>query len=127
MLKLKGRVMSMMYRFRAKNRDWVWLRTSAFAFLNPFNDDVEYIVCTNTHAKYESLCPMLNSLFHLFRIMQMYSEILTHSQHLCYVSKIDKYRIVNDLISSSSILHFQLFIIIIFKRNLIYFNLCCMS
>ncbi|XP_076681492.1 aryl hydrocarbon receptor nuclear translocator homolog tgo isoform X2 [Andrena cerasifolii] len=50
-LKLKGQVVSVMYRFRAKNRDWVWLRTSAFAFLNPFNDDVEYIVCTNTHAK----------------------------------------------------------------------------
>lgn len=40
-----------MYRFRAKNRDWVWLRTSAFAFLNPYTDDVEYIVCTNTTAK----------------------------------------------------------------------------
>ncbi|CAL7939026.1 unnamed protein product [Xylocopa violacea] len=50
-LKLKGQVVSMMYRFRAKNRDWVWLRTSAFAFLNPYNDEVEYIVCTNTHAK----------------------------------------------------------------------------
>ncbi|CAL7939030.1 unnamed protein product [Xylocopa violacea] len=49
-LKLKGQVVSMMYRFRAKNRDWVWLRTSAFAFLNPYNDEVEYIVCTNTHA-----------------------------------------------------------------------------
>ncbi|XP_053984485.1 aryl hydrocarbon receptor nuclear translocator homolog isoform X3 [Hylaeus anthracinus] len=50
-LTLKGQVVSVMYRFRAKNRDWVWLRTSAFAFLNPFTDDVEYIVCTNTHAK----------------------------------------------------------------------------
>ncbi|XP_014613538.1 aryl hydrocarbon receptor nuclear translocator homolog isoform X2 [Polistes fuscatus] len=49
-LKLKGQVVSVMYRFRAKNRDWVWLRTSAFAFLNPFSDDVEYIVCTNSHA-----------------------------------------------------------------------------
>nr|CAD7196544.1 unnamed protein product [Timema douglasi] len=51
MLKLKGQVMSVMYRFRAKNREWVWLRTSAFAFLNPYTDDVEYIVCTNTSAK----------------------------------------------------------------------------
>ncbi|KDR13789.1 Aryl hydrocarbon receptor nuclear translocator-like protein, partial [Zootermopsis nevadensis] len=50
-LKLKGQVMSVMYRFRAKSRDWVWLRTSAFAFLNPYTDDVEYIVCTNTSAK----------------------------------------------------------------------------
>nr|CAD7438078.1 unnamed protein product [Timema bartmani] len=51
-LKLKGQVMSVMYRFRAKNREWVWLRTSAFAFLNPYTDDVEYIVCTNTSAKF---------------------------------------------------------------------------
>lgn len=50
-LKLKGQVMSVMYRFRAKNREWVWLRTSAFAFLNPYTDDVEYIVCTNSTAK----------------------------------------------------------------------------
>lgn len=32
--------------------DWVWLRTSSFAFLNPYTNDVEYIVCTNTSAKY---------------------------------------------------------------------------
>jgi len=50
-LKLKGQVMSVMYRFRSKSRDWIWLRTSAFAFLNPYTDEVEYIVCTNTSAK----------------------------------------------------------------------------
>lgn len=50
-VKLKGQVMSVMYRFRTKNREWVWLRTSAFAFLNPYTDEVEYIVCTNTTAK----------------------------------------------------------------------------
>lgn len=48
---MKGQVVSVMYRFRAKNREWVWLRTSAFSFLNPYTDDVEYIVCTNTNAK----------------------------------------------------------------------------
>lgn len=52
-LKLKGQVMSVMYRFRSKSRDWIWLRTSAFAFLNPYTDEVEYIVCTNTSAKWE--------------------------------------------------------------------------
>ncbi|KAF8790296.1 aryl hydrocarbon receptor nuclear translocator homolog isoform X2 [Argiope bruennichi] len=50
-LKLKGQVMSVMYRFRAKNREWVWLRTSSFAFLNPYSSDIEYVVCTNTSAK----------------------------------------------------------------------------
>ena len=44
--------MSIMYRFRAKNRDWVWLRTSSFSFQNPYTDEVEYIVCTNSSAKY---------------------------------------------------------------------------
>lgn len=43
--------MSVMYRFKAKSREWVWLRTSAFAFLNPYTDDIEYIVCTNALAK----------------------------------------------------------------------------
>lgn len=50
-LKMKGQMMSIMYRFRAKNREWIWLRTSTFAFLNPYTDDIEYIVCTNTTAK----------------------------------------------------------------------------
>lgn len=50
-LKLKGQVMSIMYRFRASNHDWVWLRTSSFSFQNPYTDEVEYIVCTNTCAK----------------------------------------------------------------------------
>ncbi|KOB65884.1 Aryl hydrocarbon receptor nuclear translocator-like protein, partial [Operophtera brumata] len=40
-LKLKGQIISLMYRFRTKSREWIWLRTSAFAFLNPYNDDVD--------------------------------------------------------------------------------------
>ncbi|XP_033211736.1 aryl hydrocarbon receptor nuclear translocator homolog isoform X3 [Belonocnema kinseyi] len=50
-IKLKGQMLSVMYRFRAKNRDWVWLRTSAYSFVNPFTNEVEYIVCTNQTAK----------------------------------------------------------------------------
>lgn len=50
-LKQKGQMFSVMYRFRAKNREWVWLRTQAYAFLNPYNDEIEYIVCTNVLAK----------------------------------------------------------------------------
>lgn len=50
-LKQKGQMFSVMYRFRAKNREWIWLRTQAYAFLNPYNDEVEYIVCTNSSAK----------------------------------------------------------------------------
>ncbi|CAH0391895.1 unnamed protein product [Bemisia tabaci] len=51
-LKSKGQVMSVIYRFRGGNRtDYVWLRTSAFAFLNPYTEEIEYIICTNTLAK----------------------------------------------------------------------------
>lgn len=50
-LKQKGQMFSLMYRFRAKNRDYVWLRTQAYAFLNPYTDEVEYIVCTNSSGK----------------------------------------------------------------------------
>ena len=48
-------VMTLMYRFRSKLGEWVWLRTSAFAFTNPYTDDIEYIVCTNSPAKSNSL------------------------------------------------------------------------
>lgn len=50
-VKMKGQVMNFMYRFRAKSGDWIWLRTNAFAFLNPYTDDIEYVVCTNSTAK----------------------------------------------------------------------------
>ena len=29
----------------------MWLRTSAFTFVNPYTDEIEYIVCTNSPAK----------------------------------------------------------------------------
>lgn len=46
-LKQKGQFFTTRYRFRAKNHEWVWLSTQAYAFLNPYNDEVEYIVCTH--------------------------------------------------------------------------------
>lgn len=50
-LKLKGQVMSVMYRFRAaKTHEWIWLRTSSMSFQNPYTEEIEYIVCTNTVA-----------------------------------------------------------------------------
>jgi len=50
-LKLKGQAVSVMYRFCAKNLDWVWLRMSCLSFQNPYTDEIEYIVCTNSCAK----------------------------------------------------------------------------
>jgi len=50
-IKMKGQVFTFMYRFRAKNGEWMWVRTSAFTFVNPYTDEIEYIVCTNSLAK----------------------------------------------------------------------------
>jgi len=50
-LKLKGQVMSIIYRFRAANtNEWLWLKTCSMSFQNPYTEEVEYIVCTNTMA-----------------------------------------------------------------------------
>ena len=50
-LKLKGQVMSIIYRFRAaKTNEWLWLKTCSMSFQNPYTEEVEYIVCTNTMA-----------------------------------------------------------------------------
>uniref|UniRef100_A0A674PQZ6 Aryl hydrocarbon receptor nuclear translocator n=1 Tax=Takifugu rubripes TaxID=31033 RepID=A0A674PQZ6_TAKRU len=50
-VKLKGQVLSVMYRFRAKSREWIWIRTSSFTFQNPFSEEIEYIICTNVNVK----------------------------------------------------------------------------
>nr|XP_005157910.1 aryl hydrocarbon receptor nuclear translocator isoform X2 [Danio rerio] len=48
-VKLRGQVMSVMFRFQSKSREWVWMRTSSFTFQNPFSEEIEYIICTNTN------------------------------------------------------------------------------
>uniref|UniRef100_UPI00398F1268 aryl hydrocarbon receptor nuclear translocator-like isoform X2 n=1 Tax=Pristiophorus japonicus TaxID=55135 RepID=UPI00398F1268 len=54
---LKGQVLSVMFRFQSKSREWVVIRTSSFTFQNPYSNDVEYIVCTNTNVKQLQLAP----------------------------------------------------------------------
>uniref|UniRef100_A0A3P9PW26 Aryl hydrocarbon receptor nuclear translocator n=1 Tax=Poecilia reticulata TaxID=8081 RepID=A0A3P9PW26_POERE len=48
-VKLKGQVLSVMFRFRAKTRKWMLMRTSSFTFQNPFSEEIEYIICTNVN------------------------------------------------------------------------------
>ncbi|XP_070690814.1 aryl hydrocarbon receptor nuclear translocator isoform X3 [Pempheris klunzingeri] len=50
-VKLKGQVLSVMFRFRPKSREWIWMRTSSFTFQNPFSEEIEYIICTNVNVK----------------------------------------------------------------------------
>lgn len=56
-VKLKGQVLSVMFRFRSKTREWLWMRTSSFTFQNPYSDEIEYIICTNTNVKNSSQEP----------------------------------------------------------------------
>ncbi|XP_029808178.1 aryl hydrocarbon receptor nuclear translocator 2 [Suricata suricatta] len=50
-VKLKGQVLSVMYRLRTKSREWMLIRTSSFTFQNPYSDEIEYVICTNTNVK----------------------------------------------------------------------------
>ncbi|XP_029359331.1 aryl hydrocarbon receptor nuclear translocator isoform X2 [Echeneis naucrates] len=57
-VKLKGQVLSVMFRFRAKSREWIWMRTSSFTFQNPFSEEIEYIICTNVNVKNSTQDPL---------------------------------------------------------------------
>ncbi|XP_005946712.1 aryl hydrocarbon receptor nuclear translocator isoform X4 [Haplochromis burtoni] len=53
-VKLKGQVLSVMFRFRTKSREFIWMRTSSFTFQNPFSEEIEYIICTNVNVNRNS-------------------------------------------------------------------------
>ncbi|XP_041797647.1 aryl hydrocarbon receptor nuclear translocator-like isoform X2 [Chelmon rostratus] len=57
-VKLKGQVLSVMFRFRSKSREWIWIRTSSFTFQNPFSEEIEYIICTNVNVKNSTQDPL---------------------------------------------------------------------
>uniref|UniRef100_A0A3Q3SDQ4 Aryl hydrocarbon receptor nuclear translocator n=1 Tax=Mastacembelus armatus TaxID=205130 RepID=A0A3Q3SDQ4_9TELE len=63
-VKLKGQVLSVMFRFRSKSREWLWMRTSSFTFQNPFSEEIEYIICTNVNVNtltlFTPLCRPVN-------------------------------------------------------------------
>ncbi|XP_060727062.1 aryl hydrocarbon receptor nuclear translocator isoform X2 [Tachysurus vachellii] len=48
-VKLRGQVLSVMFRFCTKSGEWILMRTSSFTFQNPFSEEIEYIICTNTN------------------------------------------------------------------------------
>ena len=57
-----SQVMTLMYRFRSKLGEWIWLRTQAFAFLNPYTDEIEYIVSASKQSIL-SICVMEKIFF----------------------------------------------------------------
>ncbi|XP_062848672.1 aryl hydrocarbon receptor nuclear translocator isoform X2 [Trichomycterus rosablanca] len=48
-VKHRGQVLSVMFRFRVKSNEWIIMRTSLFTFHNPYSEEIEYIMCTNTN------------------------------------------------------------------------------
>uniref|UniRef100_A0A669EP18 Aryl hydrocarbon receptor nuclear translocator n=1 Tax=Oreochromis niloticus TaxID=8128 RepID=A0A669EP18_ORENI len=57
-IKLKGQVLSVMFRFRTKSREFIWMRTSSFTFQNPFSEEIEYVICTNVNVKNSTQDPL---------------------------------------------------------------------
>ncbi|XP_013860164.1 aryl hydrocarbon receptor nuclear translocator isoform X2 [Austrofundulus limnaeus] len=57
-VKMKGQVLSVMFRFCSKSREWILMRTSSFTFQNPFSEEIEYIICTNVNVKNSTQDPL---------------------------------------------------------------------
>ena len=69
--------MTLMYRFRSKLGEWIWLRTQAFAFLNPYTDEIEYIVSASKQPIL--ICVMeKNPLFMLLWKLQKEIQMFTN-------------------------------------------------
>lgn len=45
---LRGQIVTTVFRIRAEDNSWAQIKSQSYAFLNPYSNDVEYIVCTNT-------------------------------------------------------------------------------
>jgi len=48
---MKGQVLTTVFRFRNKSGEYVLLKTCCFAFQNPYNNEVEYVICSNSLVK----------------------------------------------------------------------------
>uniref|UniRef100_A0A8B9KF79 Aryl hydrocarbon receptor nuclear translocator n=1 Tax=Astyanax mexicanus TaxID=7994 RepID=A0A8B9KF79_ASTMX len=76
-VKLRGQVLSVMFRFRAKSREWIWMRTSSFTFQNPYSEEIEYIICTNANSILEYFA--INTNFNSFK-----NILLQQNNHKIY-------------------------------------------
>lgn len=49
-IQLRGQVMPTVFRFKAEDNSWTQIKSQSYAFINPYSNDVEYVVCTHTLA-----------------------------------------------------------------------------
>ncbi|XP_073970267.1 basic helix-loop-helix ARNT-like protein 2 [Rhodnius prolixus] len=59
---LKGKSMTVTYRFWSKSGYWVWLRINIYAFVNPYNNEMEHIICDCTVLPHDVGASMDNRL-----------------------------------------------------------------
>lgn len=78
---LRGQVVSIMYRFRTKDNDWVQMKSQSYAFLNPYTNDVEYIVCTNTLANRRCVNPQAGILSERQQLNTEGGNLMSTHQH----------------------------------------------
>ncbi|XP_067832108.1 aryl hydrocarbon receptor nuclear translocator-like [Heptranchias perlo] len=86
---LKGQVLSIMFRFHTKNREWVVIRTSSFTFQNPYSDDIEYIICTNTNVKHLQQTPAITGQEELTYEHRQVAIQAAPSEHAKPINKTD--------------------------------------
>lgn len=54
---LNGQFLTIIYRFKEKNRKWKYLKTSMHAFINPYSEEIEFILATNFICRDNVLIP----------------------------------------------------------------------
>lgn len=107
-INLRGQTTSTIYRFRTKDNDWAQLKTQSYAFLNPYTNEVEYIVCTNTLANRQPTtntadANMLSANHQMSGsgYMQSYTTYQSDHQHLSYNSGVPQGTIASGATSSA--------------------------
>lgn len=78
---LRGQVVSIMYRLRTKDNDWAQMKSQSYAFLNPYTNDVEYIVCTNTLANRRGVNPQAGILSERQQLNTEGGNLISTHQH----------------------------------------------
>jgi len=80
-LKLKGHYVTCYYKIKAKNDIFVELKTTCYAFINPYTNEVEYIVCTN-QLNNQALDQQVDHQLHQQNQLNQLNQQLNQTGHL---------------------------------------------